>query len=695
MSTLNWSKTFSLVVLTGVLAALPQGMARAEGRSPAFESVAIFGQDPGRPELRIADELIILSNACLEVCLAVSSRGIELQRFVNKQAKSELILPGFPLSIVYDGGDGSKRQVKLLPSGQPQKVEFKKRPAALRLAERWAGQGVAIPVWDEAGQTQGRLIIELREASHYVRIMAELESAVAGEGAPDFSWCTLPANRTKVAGEVYGSPLIVDDFFVFCEHPMASAVRQGDGTLVPITPIFRVPAEERRICRSIAVGVLPSGQHRRGFLVYLERERPRPYQPFVNYNSWWDIAWGDRKMNEEQCLRVIEAFGTELAVRRNVLVDAFVFDDGWDDNRTLWQFHEGFPRGFTPLRELAAQFGSGVGTWFSPFGGYGQARKERLAYGAQEGLEINERGFSLAGPRYFARFRDVCFRMLREYDVRYFKFDGIAEGSVGPGAARQFGPDIEALLYLAQELKREKPELFVSITTGTWPSAAWLLYGDSVWRGGHDWAAHGEGPVRQQWITYRDMEVFRRVVRRAPLYPINSLMTVTVCFGQLGTALQMGREPEDVADEMWMAAASGTQNFELYLTPSLMTQELWDVLAAVLTWLRENQHVLVDVHWVGGDPGNGEVYGYAAWSPVKALLALRNPKLEGQQFTISLTKAWEIPPTLQRAAWRLQTRYNPKSVDLPGLVGEEDSVTVELPGLAVVIVEATPVFQPN
>lgn len=42
-----------------------------------------------------------------------------------------------------------------------------------------------------------------------------------------------------------------------------------------------------------------------------------------------------RKMNEQQCLEVIRLFGREMTERRGVVLDAFVFDDGWDDNRTL------------------------------------------------------------------------------------------------------------------------------------------------------------------------------------------------------------------------------------------------------------------------------------------------------------------------------------------------------------------------
>jgi len=395
--------------------------------------------------------------------------------------------------------------------------------------------------------------------------------------------------------------------------------------------------------RSSVIGVAPPGQLRRGFLYYVERERARPYRLFLHYNSWWDIAWPDRKMDEEGCARVIEIFGRELVKKRGVPIDSFVFDDGWDDPKSLWRFHAGFPDGFAPLRKAAEEHGSAVGTWLSPWGGYGRAKADRLAYGKTQGFETNSRGFSLAGPKYYGRFRDVCLDMIREYGVNYFKFDGIAGGVNAPGAGREFGADVEALLRLCGELRRARPDVYLSITTGTWPSPYWLWHGDSVWRNGADCGFHGAGPMRQQWITYRDMVVRRMIVDRAPLYPLNSLMVVSVCYAQLGTATKMTDDVDDLADEVRMAFGGGSQLLELYVTPQKMSPRAWDVLAECAKWSRANAGVLVDVHWLGGDPGKGEIYGYAAWSPRKGILVVRNPGDAAGSITFDLASALELP----------------------------------------------------
>jgi len=67
---------------------------------------------------------------------------------------------------------------------------------------------------------------------------------------------------------------------------------------------------------------------------------------------------------------LLVAIVTGAQVRqRGVKLDSFVWDDGWDDHRSLWKFHDKFPNGFTDVGRAADTFGSGIGVWVSPWGG--------------------------------------------------------------------------------------------------------------------------------------------------------------------------------------------------------------------------------------------------------------------------------------------------------------------------------------
>ena len=103
-------------------------------------------------------------------------------------------------------------------------------------------------------------------------------------------------------------------------------------------------------------------------------------------------------------------------------------------------------------------------------------------------------GYALSGPKYYAAFRDVCMEMIREYGVNQFKFDGTGNvDSVFPGS--RFDSDFSAAIHLIGELRAAKPDIFINLTTGTWPSPFWLMYADSIWRGGDDDSTAGVGTL--------------------------------------------------------------------------------------------------------------------------------------------------------------------------------------------------------
>ena len=81
----------------------------------------------------------------------------------------------------------------------------------------------------------------------------------------------------------------------------------------------------------------------------------------------------------------------------------------------------------------------------------------------------------------------------------------------------------------------------------------------------------------------------------------------------------------------------------MYITPSLLSQQNWDDLAEAAKWSRDNQDVLKDTHWVGGDPAWLEVYGWASWTPHKGILVLRNPSDHEQTIRLRLQEAFELP----------------------------------------------------
>lgn len=442
-----------------------------------------------------------------------------------------------------------------------------------------------------------------------------------------------------VSGTVRGSPVVDRSMYFGFEHPL-SASRVDNGRVVAaLARVLPLRAGQSTTYSSV-IGVAEPGQMRRAFLRYIENERPRAWNPFLHYNSWFDIAYGGA-YDETDAVDRINAFGRELVDRRHVELNSFLFDDGWDDPDSMWGFNSGFPDGFTKTAAAAEHIHAGIGVWFSPWGGYDERRKQRIAWGRAHQYEIVKNGYALSGPRYYHRFEQVCLEMVERYGVNQFKIDGTGNADrVFPGSA--FDSDFDAAIHLIQTIRRQKPGIFMNLTTGTYPSPFWLFYADSIWRGGEDDGFAGVGSSRQQWITYRDEQTYRETVLGGPLFPLNSLMLHGLIYARL--ADRLSSDPgHDFHDEVQSYFASGTQLQEMYITPSLLTSEDWDTLAHAANWARRSAGILEDTHWLGGDPGKLEVYGWAAWSPQGWIVTLRNPSDKPQSFVLNLESALQLP----------------------------------------------------
>jgi hypothetical protein len=480
----------------------------------------------------------------------------------------------------------------------------------------------------------------LRRDSTYVREQLSLKAGDADVLVKEITLLDEKVPGAKTEGTVDGSPVVAGNFFFGYEHPMAKNAVDANSEVQCSFLRNAVLRSGETLTQSCVIGVVPGGQLRRGFLAYVERERAHPYRPFLHYNSWYDIAWDNRKFNETESLNAIDQFGRELVQKRGVKMDSYLFDDGWDDNQTLWKFHSGFPNGFAPLKNETAKYGAGIAVWISPFGGYNVAKTQRLKFGSQFGFETNSSGFSLSGPKYFERFHDICLEMVQKYGVNLFKFDGLAAG--GKAAANGLTRDGDAMLRLIADLRAAKPDIYISQTVGTWPSPFWLLYVDSTWRAGADHSFSGKGSQRQQWITYRDTQTYKNVIERGPLYPLNSIMLHGIIYATNADGLTTASDA-DFADEVREFFGTGTQLQEMYVTPSLLNSQNWDDLAEAAKWSRANSDVLVDTHWVGGNPEKNEIYGWASWNARRGILVLRNPNDQPASFTADFKKLFELP----------------------------------------------------
>lgn len=374
---------------------------------------------------------------------------------------------------------------------------------------------------------------------------------------------------------------------------------------------------------SAVVGLIAPGQARRSFLAYSERERAVPWRAFPLYNSWYELNI-DRNnsptytghMTADMCVKVIDQWYENLKKEHGENIQAYVWDDGWDEYGT-WTFNKNFPNGFDEPNAAALKTGAGIGAWLGPVGGYGTSGDLRRAYWNGKG------GMQLSNPAYYKTFLDACQYMIDNYDFRFFKLDGISAqfSSVGPDNGYTGEENAEGIINIQREVRKMRPDMFFNTTVGTWASPFWFHFTDAVWRQEADYSTIGnQGDDRERWITYRDQLVYRNFVQNSPLCPINTLMTHGVILTKYGDVAKT-MNYEGILREIRCAFACGSGMVELYTDYSLLNSindgQLWADIAECISWQKANADVLPDAHWVGGNPWDASrykanVYGWAS-----------------------------------------------------------------------------------
>ncbi len=629
---------------------------------------------------------VILKNNSLFVKWLTGKKKVTINEFVAQH--QQIALKGAPMFELElkEGAVINSDDFELC--APPKIVQIKGNREAVKLSERENGSKVLGEFLNIKYGIHLRWEAILKDNSNYIRQVFAFNSVTDSLRISKLNLIKLPAVAgVKSSGIVDGSPIISKDFFFACESPI-SKYEAKDGW---VSSYIERQESTLDLTASAVWGIAPEGQLRRGFLYYLERERAVPYRQMLHYNSWYDLSWADRKLTEAGCLDRIRTFVDSLTIKRNVTLNAFLFDDGWDDNQTLWQISKtNFPAGFDNIKMLANKYNASLGVWMSPWGGYEEAKEQRLQYGRKQNppFETNSHGFSLSGAVYSNRFKDAAANFVTKYGISMFKFDGVGAGDQSTGATPEYQTDMESLLNLVSTLRGVKPDLYFSLTIGTWPSPFWLKYGDVIWRNGWDTSTEGQGDNRQRWLNYRDGEAYKNIVQRASLYPLSSLMYHGVCIADNGAPAKFDMNDKDISDEIWSFFGSGTSLQELYINPHKLNTANWNCLAAAIKWSHKNADIMPDTHWVGGDPSKGDIYGFAAWSPKKAILTLRNPSNKTKTFVVDTRKVFELPLNSKSSYQFYNAKLNSKEATTRLFKGEV--YTVKLKPFEVMVLNARP-----
>jgi hypothetical protein len=606
----------------------------------------------GAPHATIKGNTIHLSNNVVSVSWSVANAQFRLRDFTDLSARKTVHFDSIvPFSFKLEKlGSLDASQFTVL--GTPKVVKVKGDPQGIRIADRIPGVAVQLTLHNTSTGMMIDWQAELLEGSNYVRQLFTIRYPKDASPLPitGISLVNLPVvhKSENALGTVPGSPYAIpgSDILVAIEQPGYWPVVSGKTSTALEMPMKLTLLGGDSYQLSTMMGVFPHEQLRRSFLYYIERERASPSRRYLHYNNWYDLAFN---LSDKTLTKVSQAYGKELLQKRGIALDGFVLDDGWDDpNVQLWKANTTrFPHGWSVLKkEVQQDCHASLGIWISPCGGYG-GQNERIASAKKLGaLSATDKTLDLGIPGYYALFRDICRELIHEGGMNYFKWDNAApyENNGKTFSNLQATSHFMRLCQLARELRHDNPKLFINATVGTWPSPFWLNHVDCTWRMGlADVYWIGKGDKREQSMNYRDGEVYEMVVKRAPLYPLNSMMFHGVVLGHEMQGKTTSQAGNHMTGEFRSYFAMGTNLQELYLSPDMMNDKAWDDLADAIRWNQKHAATLVDSHWVQGNPKKEEPYAVASWRRNSGTLMMRNPSDKPQTISIDIKSAFELP----------------------------------------------------
>ncbi len=305
---------------------------------------------------------------------------------VENRRDGATLKPGEAFTLKFgDGHSIAASQMKL--DAAPIETPIAAKPDASRAAEQIPGRELCADLSAKDEDLTVHWCAIEREGTNYLRQEITIKAGASPAHISEVGMFHFAAADARVVGTVQGSPFQSGNFFFGFEFPLSDNVVTDGFATSYLRRILPLEAGQS-ITYSSVIGAAEPGQLRRDFLAYIEHERAHPYRTFLHYNTWYDL--GDKDpLNEANVLDRIHALGDELVRKRGVKMDSFLFDDGWDDSTNLWLCWVS-PNGFTKIHQLSESYNFGIGVWFSPWGGYGRRKAQRISSGEKSGYETVE-----------------------------------------------------------------------------------------------------------------------------------------------------------------------------------------------------------------------------------------------------------------------------------------------------------------
>lgn len=281
---------------------------------------AWFARAQNATQANVRGNKATLENDAIAATWEISPAGLRFLRIVDRRTVLAIDGPTPAFSLTRsDGSSSVSSEMNLIGDACVENLEAV--PEAARFSERLHGRALSARFEDAQHRVRAEWRAILRDGSYYIRQEVTLTALQSDLPITKITLIDLNVPGARVTGSAKGSPATSATWFVGFEHPLSESSVERGRVLCSLER--HLPLELGRAATySSVIGVSETGQLRRDFLRYVERERAHPYRTFLHYNSWYDLGYFT-PYDQAGALDVINAFGAELHAKRGVTLDSF------------------------------------------------------------------------------------------------------------------------------------------------------------------------------------------------------------------------------------------------------------------------------------------------------------------------------------------------------------------------------------
>lgn len=519
-----------------------------------------------------------------------------------------------------------------------------------------------------------------------------------------------------------GQPVYANGFFMGSEFPAAETLIDGNEVQIryysgksftKLGEDDQLTTDNKFVSWQNVVGVArgtDTSVVQTDFYSYIE-DIATPTDFRKQYNSWYD------NMMDITDESIAESFyGSELGFTSQGMepLDSYVVDDGWNAyyseidgvvyvsasssagmelNQTgFWEFNEKFPDELYTSSSLTDKFSSTFGLWVGPQGGY------NFFTGFAQYLEAMGTGYAQTGTAlgtvidtasriYLTNFETLFLDYQQRFNIEYWKWDGFASRpSADEGHDHMIGGDND--MYFTSDMwegwidvfeaMREDggDELFINATCYINLSPWLLQWVNAIWiqdSGDTGELNTGDGARHEEKIYYRDEVYYKLLMQNEIQFPLKNIYNHDPIYGVSDNS---SATPEVFREYLMANAVRGTAFWEFYYSPSIFTEELWQVNADVVDFAEANHEVLKNAKLFGNQPSQG-VYGYSAWDNEEGMISFTNPFSTVQTYEVVVDEKIGAVSTLSNATGIQVEPYVVGTLDNKLSYGDTLSVTLQ------------------